>query len=278
MAFNIMETLDTSSESHLILTDKYRQMIDYAKTQTVFKNLAAKVFTNIPGSSYQVEMPDADSLAFHLRAEGAQSVLDNETYSELTFTPQMWSADIKMTYEAEQDYLFDVMDMNMKTTAYEAAKKIDNLCARALEQGAVANTVTHVVTGGTPVTNANLVAAMRLLEDDDYTCSDVVFCAEHIEDLRDTDTFVEANKLGNREEFQTGYLGVVHGMRVWHTNNEYTTGSSYVIDKNYAFAIAEKMPLSLKPWEDVRRGLKGFTAYMRFDTGYLRKEACSQIT
>ena len=114
--------------------------------------------------------------------------------------------------------------------------------------------------------------AINNLEKSDYTASDFVIGPDVAWDLRNIDTFVEANKAGVNNPSQS-LIGTIFGMKVWVSNNivsnRVTTSTNatdaLVIDKSYALAFAEKRPITVERYNDVTRQLDGITLSARWD-------------
>ena len=277
----IFEALDTTVNSGLILTDIYRKMQEAVRIQTVaVPTLVAQRFgpKDIPGTSLELRLQTPSSLAFKRKAERAKAWEDEEVYTPLTYTPKTWGVDIVASDEIQEDSLFNVLTMNAQTAAEEYGILVDNSFFSAVETGADANTSAHKTTITADITNTDIVDTMAFLETDNAPPTHFVVCVDHATELRQLDTFVEADKVGSREEFANGFLGRIHGMDMLRTNNNYTANSSYIVNKNKAIAMTEKRPLRLRAWNDVRRGESGFTADARFSLDYLYTEACSYIT
>jgi hypothetical protein len=120
---------------------------------------------------------------------------------------------------------------------------------------------------------------MQYLEDLDFTATDLIVGPEVANDLRNIDTFVEADKLGSREAFENGLIGKIFGMDVFEASPlAITTTSAYVFDRNHAFAIAEKRPLTVEKYDEVSRDISGAVITQRLKVSTLRAGAIAKIT
>jgi hypothetical protein len=119
------------------------------------------------------------------------------------------------------------------------------------------------------------------LEADGYHPSHMSVGAGAAEDLRLIDSFVEADKLGNREAFETGLVGRVYGMNVIQTNQADLAQAVYdyvlMIDSRHALVLAEKRPISIARYDKANSDIVGIAVSARFEPRYLRKEACAYI-
>ena len=75
-------------------------------------------------------------------------------------------------------------------------------------------------------------------------------------------------------------IGTIYGMKVWRvsTNAGMTTTSSYVIDRQWAFIMAEKRPLTVERFELPLFDMSGATVTHRFKAAALRTSAIAKIT
>jgi N4-gp56 family major capsid protein len=178
-----------------------------------------------------------------------------------------------ITKEMQEDGKWDLMQHNIKTAGQEMAENLDSLVFTALA-GA-----DNTVTGGAAITVANITRAMQYLEDVDYTPTDLIIGPEVANDLRNIDTFVEAQKLGSREMLTSGFIGTIFGMNV-HVESANICNSkyAYVIDKNQAFVIAEKRPVTIERYDDATHDLSGAVVTQRVAVKALRTAATCIIT
>ena len=278
----IFETTDghhtLDADATLILTDIYRTMKEAQRQQLVaVPTLLANRLgpESIPGSSVTVKLQDKDSLAFARKGEGAKAYEDAPTYSSLTFTPLVYSADIPLTDEVMEDSLFDLLRLATTEAGYQAAKRIDKLFFAAVESGSTS--ASHDVSLSGNMTVANILSAQNNLRADDYTPTDIVLNVNHVDDIMLLDTFTEKDKAGVNDPSQ-GLIGRIFNMNVHVTNNSNTSNTSYVLDRANAVLMAEKRPLRVEPWRDGRAGKQGFTATFRTTLGYYRDQANSVLS
>lgn len=136
--------------------------------------------------------------------------------------------------------------------------------------------------GGGAITIANITRAMQYLEDEDYKPTTLFVGNEIMNDLRNIDTFVEANKIGNREMLAKGYLGIVYGLNVinFSTNAAPSTTYSkyaYVTDRDNAYVIAEKRPVTIENFEMPVYDMSAATITQRIKIKELRAKAIAKI-
>ena len=116
---------------------------------------------------------------------------------------------------------------------------------------------------------------MKLLDENDS-----VVGMEVLNDLRNVDTFVEANKVGNTEMLQRGFLGTIYGMNVIKasTNAGMTATSSYIYDKNHAVMMAEKRPVTIENFNLPTYDMSAAVVTQRLKLTALRTAAIAKIT
>jgi len=270
-------TTDTGTEgSKLIVKTIYDTLWDAVEKAKISRELAAIYFgpKDIPGSSIDVDLVTADSMAVSLVSEGAPFIIRTEEYTSFNMKPKKYGVAPKITREMIEDGKFPLLEHNIKTAGKEIAENETALIiSNALDSAA------NTVSGSSAITIANITRAMQYLEDNDYEATDFLFGPEIANDMRNIDTFVEADKLGSREMLEKGYLGTIYGMRCWKISGSLITSSyAYVIDRNQAFVIAEKRPVTIEGYDDVLHDMSGAVISQRIACSALRTKAIAKIT
>jgi hypothetical protein len=125
---------------------------------------------------------------------------------------------------------------------------------------------------------------MQDLEDSGYRPTDIILGTEVLHDLRNIDTFVEANKFGNRDMLQRGFVGNIYGMTatLFDDRASPTEGTykkyAYIIDRSQAYAIAIKRDITVENFDLPSFDMQGAAITMRIDVELLRSKAVSKIT
>ena len=163
---------------------------------------------NIPGSSYDIDLETPNTLDIREVAEGADIPLDTMAYTTINVKPVKYGVSIRITKEMMEDAQWNLLERHIKTAGKRFAENETNLVLTELDNA------TNTTAGGAAITIANITTAMLDLEDDDYEPTTMLVGNEVLSDLRNIDTFVEANKLGSREMLQTGFIGTIFGMNV----------------------------------------------------------------
>lgn len=264
------------TEGQLLIERKiYDTLISAAQKNMIGRGLASVYMgpSAIPGSSIDVNLVDPDSMTVFKVAEGAAIPIDVAGYTNTNFKPDKYAVRPLITKEMMEDGKWDLLAHNVQLAGVEMAENEDSLILTVLT-GA-----TNVVAGGAAITIANITRAMQYLEDADYKPTDLLVGPEVANDLRNIDTFVEADKLGSREAFENGLIGKIFGMdvRVFSANIG-TTTNAYVLDRRHAFGIAEKRPLTVEEYDEVSRDLSGAVVTQRIKVKLLRDTAVCRIT
>lgn len=229
----------------------------------------------IPGSSIDVDLVTADSMDVREIGEGADIPLDQAEYTSTNLKPKKYGVSIRITNELMEDSKFNLLQHNVRVAGKRLAENENSLViSDALDNAS------NTVSGGAAITIANITRAMQYLEDTDYRPTSFFVGMEVLNDLRNIDTFVEANKAGNSEMLDRGFVGTIYGLNVIRvsTNSGMTTTSSYVTDKDEAYAIAEKRPLSVEGFDLPSNDMKATVVTHRIAVKQLRADAIAKIT
>lgn len=277
---NIQELLSTGigTEGTLLLPRKiYSTIIDEAGKHLIPRELAAIYIgpSGIPGASVDLNLNVVDKMDVRLIAEGAEIFLDQTEYSNLNLKPEKWGVSVRITRELIEDSQFGILAHNLMIVGRRFAENENaRIIADALDSAG------NSVSGSTAVTIANVTRAMQYLEDNDYTPSDLIIGNEVLNDFRNIDTFVEYSKVGNTEMLARGFLGTIYGMNVIRvsTNAGMTTTTAYVIDRNHAYVMAEKRPVTVERFELPQFDMSAAAVTQRFRVKALRAAAIAKIT
>ena len=267
----------TGTEGSLLIVKKiYDKLIEAVEKKRITRADAAMVFgpADIPGASIDVELVTADSLSIKLIAEGAGIPIDVVAYTSFNMKPQKYGVRPLITKEMMEDGKWNLLEHNIMIAGKEMGENEDGLIVtQALDNA------TNTVAGGSAITIANITRAMQYLEDTDYEANTMYIGPEVLNDLRNIDTFVEADKLGSTEMLNNGFVGRLYGMTVkLISGNIITSTYAYVFDKFQAFCIAEKRPVTIEKYDDVTHDISGATITQRVIARQLRADAICKIT
>lgn len=278
---NIKEFLNTGSgtEGSLLIVKKIADTLIAEVDKNIIPRSEAAMFfgpTDIPGSSVDVDLEDVNSLSIRLIAEGTEIVLDNSTYSSTNLKPKKYGVTIKITRELLEDGKWNMLQKNVERTGKKMAENETSL----IVTDALDNAGNTVATGNATIAIANITRAMQYLEDNDFNPTSYFVGMEVLNDLRNIDTFVEFNKVGNTDMLAKGFLGNIYGMNVMKvsTNAGMTTTSSYVTDKSEAYALAEKRPVTVENFSLPVYDMDAASVTQRIVAKELRASAIAKIT
>jgi HK97 family phage major capsid protein len=278
----IKELLNTGTgvEGSLLIVKKIHDtLIEEVDKVLIPRSEAAFVAgpANVPGSSYDVDLETPNSLRVREIAEGADITSDQQTYTTINIRPIKYGVGIRITREMLEDAKWNLLERNIRRAGVRMAENENALVITALDSAST------TVSGGAAITIANITAAMQALEDQDFTPTTLAVGIEVLNDLRNIDTFVEADKAGNTQMMASGFVGRIYGCNVikFSTNAAPSTTYSkyaYVWDKNQAYAIVEKRPVMIEKFDLPNNDMSAAVVTQRIAVKILRSQAVAKIT
>ena len=270
-------TAGSSTGSYLIPRTLYSDLIMAVRKKLVLRALAAKVIGpgSIPGSSIDIPLQSRDSMEVQRVGEGAVIPLDAETYSGFNMRPNKYGIRILISREMEEDSLFDVMGLNVATAGYELADNEESVIIDTVDTGSGISDSTRIAYSNATLPISDITAGMQGIEEENYTCTHMICGVEVVNDLRNLDTFVEADKAGISDPSKR-LIGTIFAMKIIVSNNV-AAKRAYIVDANHAFLIAEKRPVTIERYFDASRDSSFAVATQRFATRYLRSGAIARI-
>lgn len=231
----------------------------------------------VKGSSYDLNRDIVGSLnnAVRLAAEGAELWKEDAEFNNLNIKPDKYGLRMNISREMLEDANQNLL---AHASALAARRFAENMTNKIISQSL--DSAANTVAGGAAISIANITRAMQHLEDKDFMPTDFILGAEVANDIRNIDTFAEANKFGSNEMLQRGFIGVIYGMRVWRvsTNAGMTTTSSYVLDRGHAYVVVEKRPVTVEAYNLPTHDAQGVALTHRFKSAALRTNAIAKIT
>lgn len=259
------------------------ELIEAVQKALVPREMAKKVYgpSEIQGSSFSVDLETPNTLLVNRIGEGAEVPMDSLDFSSVTFTPVKYGVAVRITREMMEDAQFDILQNNIRTAGIRFAENETKLILTALD-GA-----NSTVSGGAAITIANITEAMFNIEgaDADFKATDFLFGKEVLNDLRNIDTFVEANKAGNTDMLSRGFIGTLYGMNCATFSSSTTVVPAaanakygYVFDRSQTYAIAIKRDVTVEGFMLPSFDMEGASLTQRIDVKLLRSTAVSRIT
>ena len=278
----LKEYLDTgdATEGQLLIPRKiYDTLIECVDKTLLPRSEAGWYYgpAQIPGSSVDVDYEDENTGDIRPVAEGAEFWLDAPTFSSTNLKPLKYGVAVRITEEMLEDAKWNMLERSIKTLGKRFAENETSLILTAL------NGCTNSVTGGAQMTIANLIRGVQYLEDSDYEASSVFLGTEACADIRQIDTFSEADKRGNNEMQMRGFIGIIYGMKAYRFSTNAAPSTTYskyafIIDKEHAYAIAEKRPVTLKKFSLETFDMEGAVLSQRIVVSLIRDYAACKIT
>lgn len=274
-------TAGSSTASYLIPRTLLNEIMNAVRKNLILRGLAARVFgpSAIPGRTLviplQSEITSNTALPVDQVSEGAEIPIGQSQFENITLTPVKYGIRIGVSKELQEDAITDLLSYHGELAGYEFADNEEALIVSQLDAAATASSNT-VANSNATLPISDITAAMQQLESNNYMPSHMICGVEIVNDLRNIDTFVEANKSGVNNPSQR-LIGTIFGMKVLVSNNV-SAKLAYIIDANHAFVIAEKRPVTVERYTDYARDTGFVVVTQRFAARYLRSEAVSEIT
>ena len=279
----VNELLQTGmgTEGSLLIPKKiHNTLIEEVDKNLIPRSEAAMYFgpSEIPGSSYDVDLTTPNTMDIRIVAEGAENIIDQSAYTSFNIKPVKWGVALRITREMLEDSKWNLLVHNIQTAGKRFAEKETSLIIEdALDSAS------NTITGGAAITIANITRGMQYLDDEDYTPTTLFVGMEVLNDLRNIDTFVEANKIGNTDMLQRGFLGTIYGLNVIKFSTNAAPSSTYskyayITDRKWAYVIAEKRPVSVENFEMPIYDMSAASITQRIKVRYLRAAAIAKIT
>jgi len=275
------DTANTATTSYLIPRTLFPQVMDAVRKKLILRGLAARIFgpSSIPGRTLviprQAEFTTHNVLAVNRVGEGGEIPLVQSEWDSLTLTPVKYGARVGVTKEMMEDGILDLLSYHAELAGYEFADNEEALIVSQLDSASTAAS-NNVANGNATIPVSDLTEAMQNLEGANYKPTHLICGAEVVNDLRNIDTFTEADKAGMNDPSQP-LVGTIFGMKVLVSNNV-TSTLAYVVDASHAFVIAEKRPLTVERYADFARDTGFVVITQRVAVSYLRAGAVSEIT
>ena len=280
---NVKELLQTSlsTEGQLLIPRKIHDTLIEAVDKNLIPRSEAALFfgpNDIPGSSIDVDLVTANTGNIRVVGEGAESPIDQVAYTSFNMKPVKYGVAVRITKEMLEDSKWNLLQHNLTTLGKRFAENETSLIlSDALDNA------TNTVSGGAAITIANITRGMQYLDDADYSPTTLFVGMEVLNDFTNIDTFVEAQRVGNRDMLERGFLGTIYGLNVIKFSTNAAPSSTYskyayITDKMHAFAIAEKRPVTVANFEMPIYDMSAANITQRIVVRYLRADATAKIT
>ena len=272
--------LITSWESELVQEQIYAQIIDAAYANRVGRQILKPVQLNA-GSALNFELETKNSITFNRVAETGLLLKDVENYTEVIVTPVKYGCSVAIAREAIEDMKWDVIKRNLTALGIQAGLKEDALVVAAMADstyGFYAGTGSshRVTTTGTELDIVDIVNAIVYPRTDDCNPNIMLLNPKQEGELNQIDTFVEADKVGNRTTFEKGFIGRIYGLDCI-ISSSCTADRVYILDTSRAGVIVIRRDLSTSLFEVPERDSRGIACTFREAAQVLYPEAGCDI-
>lgn len=193
------------------------------------------------GVDYTVTIDDEPSAAAAL-TETVDVTISSFSTRNVTFTPTEQGAAYQLTRKEAVRAFFNVADRMVRKLGYSLAVRKDNLAYAELYGNAGNSVIANSVTSATALQSTDtlgydeITEAIALIEEDQYTPTDMFVSYRQKQQLLDLQTVNQADKFGSREAIQRGLVGELFGLKIWvsHSISEITSAGS---DYEYAIVL-----------------------------------------
>jgi hypothetical protein len=199
-----------------------------------------------------IHIPKFTEYAAVQKSAGTALTPQTNTETEFTLTiDQHWALPVRIEDIVKIQSQYDLMSEIVREAGYSLAKKIDSTVS-ALYSGLTQS----VGSAGTAVSDANIVAAIVLLDEADAPMDDRHFVIRPSEygDILKLDKFVLFQN-ANKERVNTGEIGEVYGVEVVRSTNITTSGSplqsNNLMFHRDAFALAIQKQIKVEQDRDI---------------------------
>lgn len=271
---------DIAVEGSLLIVKKiHDKLVEEVAKTLIPRSEAALVIgpSGIPGSSIDIDLENVNTLDIRETAEGGDIIIDNQTYTSINIKPLKYAVGIRITKEMLEDAKWNLLERNIRTAGKRFAENETNLVLLQLDTAGNDNS------GGATITIGDITQGMLDLDDNDFEPTTMLIGNEALFDLRNIDTFVEANKLGTREMLETGFVGNIYGMNVMRFSTNAAPSATYskymyIFDKNEAYYIVEKRPISVEQFDLPSNDMSAAAITQRIAAKAIRTNAISRTT
>lgn len=254
-----------------IIEEVDKNVIPRELARTVYGPEAAK------GPTFYIDLETPNTMKVREVGEGSEIPMDAMEFEATSVTPVKYGVAIRITREMMEDSQFELLQRNVRKAGVRFAENESKLVFYELD-GANATT-----SGGAAITIANITESMYDLDSNDYKPTDILVGPEVLQDLRNIDTFAEADKWGGKAAAATGTVSVIYGMTVhlFSMNVSPTTTYSkyaYVLDRNEAYCLCIKRDITMENFALPTYDTQGAVLTQRIAAKLLRSKAVSKIT
>ncbi len=273
------------------------QIVLGATSNPLFRDFSS-VVSKDTGESIWIRRAD-DTQEAQVVEEGAEALIDRVDYEKSEFTYNKIMKRPAWSYEALADTPIDLIGVNNKLMGAQVTLKEDHLhIADAYYWSSGARAATYSNTIGVVVGHTylqNLIDAVVDLpcDSEGFYKADVIImnCTAYKALLKDTN-LPDASYWGGITFIQSGELAKILGCKIYvRTLKQYggdyqkpcedlTTDdlSTYIIDSRFAFAVIDRVPLTVDDWDIPARQISNANIWERTILAVLQPRAYRRMT
>lgn len=268
-----------SAEAELVKQQLF-EIIKEASVATRIGRQLVDIINMREGSTLDFILADKDSMQVVEVGEGAEIPLKTEAYTKLQVTPLIYGVRIAVTNRMIEDANWDIIQRNLATAGRKMGEKEDELILGSFDNstdGFPSQSGHSITTSGTELAIADIATGMAHVEEHDYHPNVMVLSEKQVSELRQIDTFVEADKVGDRRVFENGFVGKIFGMETV-ISSAVSDDSAYILDSKEAGVLVLRRPLTVERLADPLRDLTNAVVTQRMSAKVLRAMAGVKIT
>lgn len=266
-------------ETELVREQLYSIIKDAAYAARVGRQLV-EVVNLKAGANIKVDKETVDAITVARAEPGSRLLIDNEAYEQQTITPVKYGGVVQITGEIKEDANWDIMRRNIKRWGTKIGLKEDTIIFDSFSNATYGFSTQsgHAYTSaGTEIDVPDIVGMIAHIRAHDYFPNVMVLNPAQIAELNQIDTFVEADKVGNRATFEKGFCGKIYGLDVVETTSV-AASTGYMLDTREAGMFVIRRPLTVKPFEIPERDSYGAAVTFRAAAQVIRPKAGCVLT
>ena len=290
------EYFSTADGANMVPAQFLSQIVLGATSNPLFRKFCPTINQNV-GESIYVRRAD-DSLDASVVAEGSEKLIEETEYEKSEFVYRKIMKRPSWSYEALADTPIDLVGTNNYLMGAKITLKEDQLAladiyywSSGARETLYANTVDPI---GTDYKDNLVEAVVDLPIDSDgfYKADTIIMNGAEYKLLLGDDNLPDASYWGSDTFMKSGELAKILGCNIYvRTLKKYggdyqdpyevlstDTDSTYVIDSRFAFAVIDRVPLTIDSFDIPAKQLTDANIWTRTILGVLQPKAYRRLT
>ncbi|HEU04801.1 MAG TPA: phage major capsid protein [Nitrosopumilus sp.] len=267
------------AESELIKQNLFAVIKD-ASISNAFGRQLVDVINMTQGSTLDFILADKNSTIVRQVSEGGEIPIDVEAYTKIQITPSKFGTRLAITKEMIEDSNWPLLERNLREVGRQMSIKETNLVFTSFNDstnGFPSNAAHDITSASTELGVSDITNAMSPVEAADYAPDVMALHPTQVNELRQLDTFVTADKVGDRRVFEMGWVGRIFGLDTMISSLQ-TADTVHVFDKKEAGVLVIRRPMTVERWKEPLRDLENAAITQRMAARVLRATAGARIT